>query len=64
MKTFHFIICLSTFDLSITNALSNTLQDSKLDLAASELVDATVRTLSIDQMLNGRSQCYWLITVM
>ena len=34
VKTFHFIICLSTFDLpSITNALSKTLQDPKLDLA-------------------------------
>ena len=48
MKAFHFIICLSTFDLlSITNALSKTLQDTKLDLAAaSKLVDGTIATLN------------------
>ena len=48
MKAFHFILCLFTFDLllSITNALSKTLQDPKLDLAAaSELVDATITSL-------------------
>ena len=47
MKAFHFILCLFTYDLlSITNALSKTLQDPKLDLAAaSELVDATITSL-------------------
>ena len=57
MKTFHFIICLSTFNLllSITNALSKTLQDRKLDLAAaSELVDATIKTLH-----QYRSEAKW-----
>lgn len=57
VKTFHFIICLSTFDLllSITNALSKILQDPKLDLAAaSELVDATIRTLH-----QYRSEAKW-----
>ena len=46
VKTFHFMICLSTFNLLwITNVLSKTLQDRKLDLAASELVDTTIKTL-------------------
>ena len=56
VKTFPFIICLSTFNLlSITNALSKTLQDRKLDLAAaSELVDATVKTLH-----QYRSEAKW-----
>ena len=57
VKAFHYL-CLFTFDL-LTNALSKTLQNPMLDIAAaSELVDATITSLhqyqSEDSLLYGR----------